>query len=252
MRNPLASLLGAASLIALLLTACSTIEKIPGTPSPGANAIVAAPDRSDEDRKTDERRKPATLLTFAGVKPGMAILDIGAGGGYTTELLARAAGPSGKVWGHNSQQMIDRFVKTAFDDRAKGLQGVKIYKHVAEFDDPVPPDAPPLDMVTIILIYHDTAYLPVDRAKMLFRLHTALKPGGVVIVTDHSAKEGEGISVVKTLHRIEEATLLQEMKAAGFRLVATSDAWRNPEDPRTESFFKMKTHTDQFALKFVK
>ncbi len=252
MRTLLASLVTAASLLVLLLTACSTIEVVPPTPVQSATTIVAAADRSDEDRKTDERRKPATLLSFAGVKPGMAILDIGAGAGYTTELLARAAGPSGKVWGHNSQQMIDRFVKTAFDDRAKGLKGVKIIKHVAEFDDPVPPDAPPLDIVTIILIYHDTAYLPVDRAKMLFRLYTALKPGGVVIVTDHSAKEGEGISVVKTLHRIEEATLVKEMKAAGFKLVASSNAWRNPEDPRTEAFFKMKTHTDQFALKFVK
>src|SRR5579859_5444044 len=65
-------------------------------------AVVAASDRSDEDRKTDERRQPAKLLDFAGVKPGMAALDLMAGDGYTTELLARAVGKTGKVYAQNS------------------------------------------------------------------------------------------------------------------------------------------------------
>ena len=57
--------------------------------SPDYAAIVAAPDRSDADRQTDQRRQPAKMLAFAGVKPGMTILDMEASAGYSTELLAR-------------------------------------------------------------------------------------------------------------------------------------------------------------------
>ena len=65
-------------------------------------AIVAAPDRADSDRQTDKRRDPVKLLSFTGVKTGMTVLDMGAGGGYSTELMARAVGPSGKVYGAGS------------------------------------------------------------------------------------------------------------------------------------------------------
>ena len=64
-------------------------------------AIVAAPDRADGDRQTDQRRDPVKLLAFTGVKTGMTVLDMGAGGGYSTELMARAVGPSGKVYGQD-------------------------------------------------------------------------------------------------------------------------------------------------------
>ena len=64
-------------------------------------AIIAAPDRADSDRQTDKRRDPAKLLAFTGVKSGMTVLDMGAGGGYSTELMARAVGPGGKVYGQD-------------------------------------------------------------------------------------------------------------------------------------------------------
>src|SRR4051812_6607924 len=60
--------------------------------APDYEAIIASPDRSDADRQTDQRRQPAKILAFTGVKPGMKVLDMGAGGGYSTELMARAVG----------------------------------------------------------------------------------------------------------------------------------------------------------------
>ena len=54
--------------------------------------IVASPDRSDADRTNDRRRKPELMLVFIGVRPGMVAMDLSAGGGYTTELIARAVG----------------------------------------------------------------------------------------------------------------------------------------------------------------
>ena len=80
-------------------------------------ALVAAPDRTEADLKTDQRRNPAMLLAFAGVKPAMRVLDLGAGAGYSTELLARAVGPTGRVYGQNPQMFLDQFVKGRFDER---------------------------------------------------------------------------------------------------------------------------------------
>jgi predicted methyltransferase len=63
--------------------------------------IVASPDRSAADRTNDLRRKPEQMLAFIGIRPGMVVLDLSAGGGYTSELLARAVGPSGSVYGQS-------------------------------------------------------------------------------------------------------------------------------------------------------
>src|SRR5476651_1831050 len=81
-------------------------------------AIVAAPDRSDADRNTDKRRDPVKLLKFISVKKGMKVLDMEAGAGYTTELLARAVGPTGVVYAQDSAEVIER-VKDKFDLRAQ-------------------------------------------------------------------------------------------------------------------------------------
>src|ERR1700761_8222699 len=86
--------------------------------TPDYAAIVAAPDRSDADRETDQRRQPAKMLAFAGVKPGMKVFDMEAGAGYSTELLARAVGPTGIVYGQDSAAVMER-IKDKFDVRAK-------------------------------------------------------------------------------------------------------------------------------------
>ena len=80
----------------------------------------------------------------------------------------------------------------------------------------------------------------------------ALKPGGVYIVADHSARAGAGITVGKSLHRIEESVVLREVEAAGFRFVAEGGFLRNPADPRDASVFKPAQPNDEFVLKFVK
>ena len=94
--------------------------------------------------------------------------------------------------------------------------------------------------------------MQVDRALMNRKMFAALKPGGFLIVADHSAKPGDGINVAKTLHRIEESTLRQEIEAAGFKLVAEADFLRNPEDPRDTRVFQPKIPVDEFVLKYQK
>jgi predicted methyltransferase len=214
--------------------------------------IVHSPERSDADRVIDQRRRPEKLLEFYGVLPGMRVLDLGAGGGYNTELLARVVGPHGVVYAQNDRYFLDHFVKGRFDERIAKPAMRNVVHVVREFDDPVPPQARDLDLVTFNFVYHDTVWLNTDRARMNRAVFEALKPGGVYIVADHSARPGAGTGDAKTLHRIEQSVVRREVEAAGFRLAAEADFLRNPADTREAPVFKPRVPNDEFVLKFVK
>jgi predicted methyltransferase len=220
--------------------------------TPDYEAIVAAPDRADADRQADQRRQPAKLLAFAGVKPGMKVLDMEANAGYSTELLARTVAPDGVVYAQDSAGIIERFVKDKFDIRAQKPAMKNVVHVVRNFDDPIPPDVSNLDLITFFFAYHDVTYMEVDRAAMNRKMFAALKPGGFLVIADHSARPGEGITVAKTVHRIEESTLRQEIEAAGFKLAAEGDFLRNPADPRDAAVFKPQVPVDEFVLKYQK
>lgn len=214
-------------------------------------ALLASPDREEADRQNDARRKQPQLIAFTGVAPGMRVLDMGAGGGYTTELLARAVGSTGRVVAQDATDTLER-IRARFDARAKKPVMANVERALRPFDDPVPSGAAPFDLVTFFFAYHDTTYIPVDRAKMSRALFAALKPGGVLVVADHSARAGDGINVAKSLHRIEEAVVRREFEAAGFRFVEEGGFLRNPADPRVESVFRNKVPNDEFVMRFVR
>src|ERR1700693_3256811 len=134
--------------------------------------VVASPIRTDEDRSADAKRKPLEFLQFTNVRPGMLVLDIAAGGGYTTQLLALAVGNNGTVWAQGTKS------RSALDERLANHPQANIEPVIRPFEDPVPDGVPKLDLITIIMNYHDIAYMPVDRAKMNRRLFDALKQGG--------------------------------------------------------------------------
>jgi predicted methyltransferase len=220
--------------------------------TPDYAAIVAAPDRAEADRQADQRRQPAKMLAFAGVKSGMTVLDMEASAGYSTELLARTVGPAGKIYAQDSAAVIERFVKDKFDTRAQKPTMKNVVHVVQNYDDPIPAGVANLDMITFFFAYHDITYMEVDRAAMNKKMFAALKPGGFLVIADHSAKSGEGTSVAKTLHRIEESTLKQEVEAAGFKLAAEGDFLHHPEDPRDIPVFKAPVPIDEFVLKYQK
>ena len=157
--------------------------------APDYAAIVAAPDRTEADVQTDKRRDPVKLLAFTGAHPGMKVLDMGAGGGYSTELMARAVAPSGVVYGQNPADIGER-AKTRFEARLNTPGGKNIVSLARPFDDPLPADVRDLDLITFLFFYHDTTYMPVERAEMNRKLYAALKPGGMLVIADHSAKPG--------------------------------------------------------------
>ena len=208
--------------------------------------VIESSIRTDQDRRMDAQRHPADFLQFAQVRPGMQVLDVSAGAGYTSQLLALAVGPTGKVWAQRVQPGAV-LAKRLVDHPQANLVPV-----TAPVEDPVPAEVPKLDLITLVLNYHDITYLPVDRAKMNRRLFDALKPGGHFVVIDHSARAGADITVGKTLHRIDEAVVLAEVRKAGFVLEAEGDFLRNPADTREQSSLGAKIPTDKFALRFVK
>jgi predicted methyltransferase len=242
----------AALAASVILAACLGTTRAVAQGAPDYAAIIAAPDRTEADRQTDNRRDPLKLLVFSGVRPGMKVLDMGAGGGYSSELMARAVAPGGTVYAQNPADLGER-AKARFEARLQTPAAKNIVRVTQPFDDPLPADVGGLDVITFLFFYHDTTYMDVDRAAMNRKLYAALKPGGFLIIADHSARAGDGTSVGKTFHRIEEAALRREVEAAGFKFVGEGNFWRHPEDTRDFSVQPPGAKAvDEFALKFQK
>jgi predicted methyltransferase len=274
---------------ALSLCACSSMNPpAVATAAPAAHLsqqqiarIIDSPDRSAADRANDLRRKPQPLLAFIGLRPGMVALDLSAGGGYTTELLARAVGPTGRVYGQSAPPRATdsaprpavtpegnsnpgaapvaapaprRSSAQALAERAKNPATANIVAVVQPFEDPVPAvlQQAGLELVTLMFNYHDLGHMGVDRARMNAAVFAALKPGGVYVIADHAGRPGTGISEAGTLHRIEEAFLRREVQAAGFRLAGEADFLRNPLDPRDKNTPDPAQPKDEFVLKFFR
>jgi predicted methyltransferase len=242
------------------VTPAAGAEPAPVAPALGSpvDAAVDASDRSPEDRALDAGRKPKELLSFCGIAPGAHVAELGAGGGYTAELLARIVGPQGKVYGQNNKLFLERFAEKPWSERLKKPVNASVVRLDREFDEPLPREvAGKLDAVLLLLLYHDTVWLKTDRVKMNANILASLKPGGTFCVVDHSAREGAGISAVETLHRIEEKVVVDEVSKAGFTLVAESQILKNPSDPRDWSASprtaaEKRGTSDRFVLRFQK
>jgi predicted methyltransferase len=234
-----------ASVAASIAVALASLLLAPTARAQDYAAILAAPDRGDADRQTDKRREALKLLTFIGPKTGWMVLDMGADAGYSTELLARAVAPGGKVFGQNDKP------NEKFEARLKSPAMSDAAAQIKPYEDPAA-GLPPLDLITFLFAYHDTTFMEVDRGKMDKALFAALKPGGILVVADHSARPEDDAKVGKLYHRIAEATVRAELEAAGFKFVADADFLRNPEDPRTAIVFRSPIKVDEFVLKFEK
>jgi predicted methyltransferase len=242
--------------LCLSIGACASAEPeaaqaLAGVPESPYPAALADARRPEADRERDALRHPADILAFAGVAPGQRIADIGPGGGYYSRLFAVAVGDGGRVYAIDRPNVPDRparailAVAPAYPNVTviqQGYQGWRLSE--------------PLDAIFISQIYHDfhLPQLNLDVAQINRDMFAALKPGGALIVIDHAAVDGSDLSVTDALHRIDQATVVRELQAAGFVLEAQSDVLRNPADARTERVFEsdIRGHTDQFVLRFRK
>lgn len=213
-------------------------------------AVLAKTDRPESQRANDANRLSETRFVLDHVKPGDHVLDIGAGGGYASYLLS-AAVCTGSVDSQNPQKWVDAF---KMDPARQALVSARSNVHLvtSDFADlPVP--ATPYDAIFIGTVYHDTYNEDGhDAVTMDKALLAMLKPGGLVILTDHRTADGAGASATNTLHRIDKAQVLSDFKAAGFELMEDSDALANPVDDHSRNVFdpSIRSHTDRMALVF--
>ena len=247
-----AAILAAAATLALGLTGPGAYAAPQGSVPKYVAEALADKARPAADTERDANRKPAETLAFAGVKPGDAVVELFPGKGYYTRLLSAVVGAKGSVTTVSSVPKPDApppAVKAlAEDPHYANLHPT--FQKLGELK--LPPDS---DVVWTTQNYHDFHNMPdVNVATLNKTVFDALKPGGIYFVLDHAAEAGSGGRDTNTLHRIDEETVKQEVKAAGFELAGESDILRNKDDPRTGKVFEppIQGHTDQFILKFRK
>ena len=224
MIRPLTAAVFAASLLCVPASAQSV--------SPAIAAAVADTGRPDTDKARDATRKPAETVAFAGVKSGMTVAELGPGRGYYTRILAKAVGPTGKVYA---------IVTTAQAARPGGLDALNALTAAYPNIKVVTVDYPTMmlpekaDMFWTTENYHDFHNNGGDIAALDKAVFNNLKPGGIFYVEDHSAAPGAGLAATSQVHRMDEAVAKSELAAAGFKLDAEGDLLHNPADDRAGS-----------------
>ena len=228
--------------------------------SPSIYAIaVASTARPEADRARDASRKPAAVLEFLGIEPGMTVLDMFTGGGYYAEIIAGVAGDDGKVIAQSNQAYLG-FVGDEFEERFGSGRLANVEVLMAENNE-LTLAADSLDAVMLVLSFHDlyfedaeNGWPRIDTAVFLAELKKGLKPGGVLGVIDHYAATDAPRETGDSLHRIDPAIVMAELDAAGFVLDGTSDMLRNPDDKLDVIVFapEIRGKTDRFVLRYRK
>ena len=225
------------------------------------DAAVAHAGRSVADVTRDSLDHPAEILRLSGVGPGMHVADVLAGDGYYSELLSYLVGPKGRVLSINNAA-FDAF---SDGDRQKRLEGGRlpnVEHQTVDLNDMHLPRGS-LDAALLIKVYHDLYWVEtdgkfkwpkIDTNAVLSQLAAALKPGGVLLVVDHSAKPGSGAADASALHRIDEAYAVKDIESHGLKLTGKSDLLRRRDDARDQLTYKgpMLGKTDRFILVFRK
>lgn len=221
-------------------------------------AAVFHPERPAEDRARDGARKPIEVLRFFGIEPGQTVFEFYAGGGWYSEILARAVGPEGELTLHNNPLFAKYFAEEFETRDLPGRFETVSYMPVGPEELDLP--AGRFDRALMILSYHDLLFPPEegapvpDRGRLLREIFEGLKPGGVLVVVDHAAlsdipprRAGE------RLHRLNPQFLRYEAEMAGFVFDGASDTLANPEDDRRKPVFEVERGgTDRFVYRFRK
>ena len=221
--------------------------------APTIAAAIADPARPAADKELDAARKPAEMLKFLRLKPGMTVVDLLPGGGYFTRLFSDMVGPTGKVIAYVPDEMLKKSTR-ALDNATKAAEG---RPNVQIVHDPLmsPSPANMADVVWTAQNYHDLHNMPgVDLVAYNRLVLTSLKPGGIYVVLDHAAPAGSGLTATNTTHRIDPEAVKQEVVAAGFVFDGETKVLANPADTKDKNVFdpSIRHKTDQFVYRFRK
>lgn len=240
--------------IALLLST-AVMPVAVAKPTPIAMA-VAAKDRPADSVALDASRKPAEVLSFMKLKPGMKAFDLLTGTGYYAEIMGHAVGPKGSVIGYSPANYNPEPIKAAFATLVTRAPNVKLVNAPSEAFVPNS-----YDFAMIHLNYHDFYFesekfnIPrTDPNVVLKTLFATMKPGGIVAVIDHVGPAGDTRAIVDKLHRIDPETVKADFVRAGFKLEAQSNVLHLADDDHSKNVFDptIRGKTDRFVFRFRK
>jgi predicted methyltransferase len=226
----------------------------PSADAAGISALLEAGSRPETDRARDEGRKPAAVVAFLGIEPGMTVIDLIAASGYYTEVLALAVAPGGKVYAQNNRFVLE--MREGANDKAMTARlADERLPNVERLDremDALGLEPGSVDAAVTALNFHDiyNGRGPDAAQAFLATVYALLAPGGVFGLIDHSGGVGDD----EASHRIEGSLAIAAAEQAGFSVEATSDVLRNPDDDRTGGVFDpgLRGHTDRFVLRLRK
>lgn len=256
--------------LALYCLSCSLLGAVCaliGSPASAADAFdaaVAHGGRSQADLKRDPLDHPAEILRLAGIKPGMRVADVLAGDGYYSELASYVVGPQGKVLLINNAA-FDHWSEPSLGTRLQANRLTNVEHETLDLNH-LSLEPASLDAVFLVKVYHDLYWVDpqglaseglwpkIDTGSVLDQLVRALKPGGILLVVDHSAKAGSGNTAASSLHRIEASYAVKDFESRGLKVEAKSDVLKRPDDSREQVSYKGAAlgKTDRFVLLFRK
>ena len=257
--SPSAASLAARRVLILALFGAAALAGANARASDVYDGAVAHAGRSAEDRERDSLDHPVEVLRLSGIKPGMQVADYLAADGYYSELLSYLVGPKGHVLLLNNAA-YDHWVENAWEKRLTDGRLPNVEHRTMEVEHLGIPDHA-LDAILLIKVYHDLYWVAtegpwpkIDPSAALNEIARVVKPGGVLLLVDHSAKAGAGAADAGRIHRIEEEYARRDFQKRGFTFVAKSDVLRRPDDPRELITYKgpMIGKTDRFVMVFRK
>ncbi len=231
-----------------------------GHQAPALSAYAAALAnelRPQSDLSIDAARKPAEVLEFIGIEPGMSVLDMFSGGGWYAEIIAHVVGERGHVIAH-SNEAYKGFVGDALQERFASGRVAQAKILMAE-NNQLALEEDSLDAIMLSLSFHDIYHVDeeggwalINGPALLAELKKGLRPGGIVGIVDHAATAGSPPETGDSLHRIDPARVVADMEAAGFICEASSDILGNSEDDLSEIVFAegIRGKTDRFVMRF--
>jgi len=221
---------------------------------------VSNPQRPAADVAKDADRKPAQVLSFFNIAPGMTVLDLFSGSGYYTELLSSIVGANGRVIAHTNEAYIP-FSGEIYKTRYLDGRLVNTETIVTEADD-IELEDNSLDAVLLVLTWHDFLYADpengwqsIDEDLLLDKLCRAMKPGAVLGLIDHAANpDGDTVETAKNLHRIDPRVVRDSFAHSCFTFDAEAGFLRNAEDDHMLAVFdpSARGKTDRFVFRFVR
>ncbi len=261
-------------LLALSILSMAAIEPLPfASPAwaevstnPTLQAAIAGPQRSEANRARDKYRHPLETLTFFGIQPDMTVVEIWPGNGWYTEILAPFLKDRGKLYealgGGAGAKNFENKLKT---DPA--IYGAVIVTALQPPDQTEIAPAGTADMIVTFRNVHD--WLPHGDTDQYFKaFYRALKPGGILGITDHRADPSRPQDPNAKNGYVRQDYMIQVAEQAGFKLVGTSEINANPRDPRNQPVWNLPPtlrlgqtdrakylaigESDRMTLKFIK